>query len=57
VVIHRDHAKQVIISLGDGFTGPVAIHIADFKVFKTPAERAVKGRHANSSFSWQQQGG
>jgi hypothetical protein len=32
-MIHGDHAKQMIISFGDGFSWPVAIHITNSEVF------------------------
>jgi hypothetical protein len=33
MMVHRDHAEQVIISLGNGLARPMAIHIADLKIF------------------------
>jgi hypothetical protein len=33
VMIHRDHAKQMIVGLGDGLAWPVAIYVANYKVF------------------------
>jgi hypothetical protein len=33
VVIHRDHAKQMIVVFGNGFAGPMTINIADDEIF------------------------
>jgi hypothetical protein len=32
-MIHGDHAKQMIVVFGNGFSWPVAIHIAHGEVF------------------------
>jgi len=33
VMIHRDHAKQMIVSFSNRFAWPMAVNIADNKVF------------------------
>jgi hypothetical protein len=45
VMIHRDHAKQMIIGFGDGLAGPVAVDIADDEVLKTSSERSLVNSH------------
>jgi hypothetical protein len=38
MVVHRDHAEQVVVVLGDGLAGPVLVRVADFEVLVEPAE-------------------
>src|SRR6185369_14121183 len=45
VVVHRDHAEQVVVVLGDGLAGPVLVHVADGEVLEVATEGALVGRH------------
>ena len=38
VVVHGDHAEEVIVVLGDGLPRPVLIHVADLEVLEVPPE-------------------
>ena len=48
VVVHRDHAEQVVVVLGDGLARPVAVDVADLEVLEVTAERAVDRCHADT---------
>ena len=41
VVVHRDHAEEVVVVLGDRLAGPVPVDVADLEVLEVPPERAV----------------
>ena len=45
VMIHRDHAKQMIIGLRNRFTGPMAKNIAYYEIFEISAEWSLVCRH------------
>jgi hypothetical protein len=38
MMIHRDHAKQMIISLRNRLAGPMAINVANYEIFKVSTE-------------------
>ena len=42
VVVHRDHAEQVVVVLRDGLARPVPVHVADLEVLVVAAEGAVE---------------
>src|SRR5205085_461655 len=44
VVVHRDHAEQVVVVLGDGLARPVLVDVADLEVLEVAPERPVVGR-------------
>ena len=44
VVVHRDHAEQVVVVLGDRLAGPVLVDVADLEVLEVAAEGAVVRR-------------
>src|SRR6476620_3651916 len=43
VVVHRDHAEQVVVGLGDGLAGPVLVDVADLEVLEVAAETGLAG--------------
>ena len=45
VVVHRDHAEQVVVVLGDRLARPVPVHVADDEVLEVPAEGAFVRGH------------
>ena len=45
VVIHRDHAEEMIVGLGDGLARPVSVDVAGLEVFEIPAEWSIVGSH------------
>jgi hypothetical protein len=49
VVIHRNHAEQVIICFGDCLAGPMFVDITYFEVFETAPEGSVKSTHSQSA--------
>jgi hypothetical protein len=42
----------MVIGLGDGLTGPMAVHIPDLEVLEMAAEGAVIGSHGTNSTDW-----
>ena len=40
VVVHRDHAEQMIVVLGDRLAGPVLVDVADLEILEVAAEGA-----------------
>ncbi len=48
VVVHRDHAEQVVVVLGDRLARPVPVDVAGDEVLEVAAERAVVDRHAGN---------
>jgi hypothetical protein len=51
VVVHGDHAEQVIVVFGDGFPRPVAIDVADLEFLIVPAERTFMDHPCASASS------
>lgn len=47
VMIHGDHAKEMIVGFGDCLSGPMSIDITNFKVFEMAAKWAVVGTHTS----------
>ena len=45
MVVHRDHAEQVVIGLGDGLAGPVLVDVADLEVLEVATERTLVNCH------------
>jgi hypothetical protein len=45
VVVHGDHAEQVVVVLGDRLARPVLVDVARDEVLEVAAERPVVGRH------------
>ena len=45
VVVHGDHAEEVVVGLGDGLARPVAVDVADLEVLEVAAEGAVDHGH------------
>ena len=45
VVVHRDHAEEVVVVLGDRLARPVLVDVADLEVLEVPAEGPVVCRH------------
>ena len=60
MVVHRDHAEEVVVVLGDRLARPVLVDVADLEVLEVPAERAVVGGHQRRNLeaggSWQRPG-
>jgi hypothetical protein len=50
MVIHGDHAKQMIICFGNSLSGPMSIYIAYFEFFEVAAKWTVVGAH--KSLRW-----
>ena len=51
VVVHRDHAEQVVVVLGDRLARPVLVDVADLEVLEVAAERSVVRRHVPDATS------
>jgi len=51
VMIHRDHAKQMIVGLGDGLAWPVAIYVANYKIFEGSAKGAFVNGHVKLRYT------
>lgn len=47
VVVHGDHAEQMVVSFGDCLSRPVSVDVADFEVFEMAAKWAVVGSHTS----------
>ena len=45
MVVHGDHAEQVVVGLGDRLARPVAVDVAGDEVLEVAAERALVGGH------------
>jgi len=45
MMVHRDHAKQMVVVLGDGLAGPVLVEVTDLEVLEGSAEGPVVHRH------------
>src|SRR5581483_1924648 len=45
VVVHGDHAEEVVVVLGDRLARPVPVDVADLEVLEVPAERPVVHGH------------
>ena len=42
VVVHRDHAKEVVVGLGDRLAGPVLVHVADLELLEVATEGTLE---------------
>jgi hypothetical protein len=38
MMVHRDHAKEMVVGLGDGLTGPVFVDVADLELLVVATE-------------------
>ena len=47
VMVHGDHAEQMVIGFGDCLAGPMPINVADFEVFEMATKWAVVGSHTS----------
>ena len=45
VMVHRDHAEEVIVRFGDRLAGPVPVDVADREVLERAAERPIVHGH------------
>ena len=45
MMVHRDHAEEVVVGLSDGLAGPVPIDVAWHEVLEIAAEGAVVRGH------------
>jgi hypothetical protein len=45
VVVHGDHAEEMVVGLGDRLARPVAVDVAHLEVLEVPAERALVHGH------------
>ena len=43
VVVHGDHAEQVVVGLGDRLARPVLVDVADLEVLQVAAEAGLAG--------------
>ena len=50
MMVHGDHAEQMVVSFGDCLSRPVSIDVADFEVFEMAAKWAVVDTH--TSLRW-----
>src|SRR5258708_25579931 len=48
MVVHRDHAEEMVVFLGDGLAGPVLVDVANLEVFEVTTERTLVHGHAAS---------
>src|SRR4029079_17390898 len=46
MVVHRDHAEQVVVVFGDRLPGPVLVDVAGLEVLEVATERALVNSHA-----------
>ena len=49
MVVHRDHAEQMIVVLGDGLPRPVLVDVADDEVLEVTAEGALMCGHGRDA--------
>ena len=49
MVVHRDHAEQVIVVLGDRLAGPVPVDVADGEVLEVATEWPLVRRHGGEA--------
>ena len=49
MVVHRDHAEQVVISLGDRLARPVLVDVADLEILQVAAEWSIMDGHGKTS--------
>ena len=45
MVVHRDHAEQVVVVLGDRLAGPVLVDVAGLEVLEVTTEGALVHGH------------
>ena len=45
VVVHRDHAEEVVVGLGDRLARPVPVDVPDLEILQISAERPIMNRH------------
>jgi hypothetical protein len=41
-MVHRDHAKEVVVGLSDRLAGPVFVDVADLELFEVAPEGTFK---------------
>src|SRR5581483_8212293 len=46
-MVHRDHAEQVVVVLGDGLAGPVPVDVSGLEVLEVPAEGTFVNGHGS----------
>ena len=46
VVVHGEQTEEVVVALGDGLAGPMAIDVPHLEVFEIPSERTLMYGHA-----------
>ena len=51
VVVHRDHAEEMIVVLGDRLAGPVLVDVADLEVLEVATEGSLVRGHGASNGS------
>jgi hypothetical protein len=51
MMVHGDHAKQMIVGFGDGLTRPMAVNIADNKILEASPERSLVNGHGLGRYS------
>ena len=49
MVVHRDHAEQVVVGLGDGLARPVLVDVADLEVLEVATEGTLVNGHADEA--------
>ena len=47
VVVHGDHAKEVVVGLGDGLARPVPVHVPDVEILIVAPEGPVDDGHGS----------
>src|SRR5436305_1482955 len=52
VVVHRDHAEERVVVLGDRLARPALVDVADLEVLVVAPERPVQGGHGGESYRW-----
>src|ERR1035438_7460187 len=48
MMIHRDHAKEVVVGLGDRLAGPVFVHVADLELLEVTTEGTFERTHGSN---------
>ena len=47
MVVHRDHAEEMVVGLGDGLAGPVLVDVADLEVLEVTTEGTLVHSHTS----------
>ena len=47
MMVHRQHAEEMIIEFGNGFSWPVLVDVTDFKIFEVSAKWPVMDAHVS----------